>query len=38
MKHEIFDSIDINKLNLKDLLLLLKIVNKIKNDEIEVLE
>lgn len=38
MKHEILDSIDINKLNLKELLLLLKIVNKIKNDEIEVLE
>lgn len=37
MKHEILDSIDINKLNLKELLLLLKIVNKI-NDEIEVLE
>ncbi len=38
MKHEILDSIDINRLNLKELLLLLKIVNKIKNDEIEVLE
>ena len=37
MKHEILESIDINKLNLKELLLLLKIVNKI-NDEIEVLE
>lgn len=37
MKHEILDSIDINKFNLKELLLLLKIVNKIKNDEIEVL-
>ncbi len=38
MKHEILDSIDLSKLNLKELLLLLKIVNKIKNDEIEVLE
>ena len=38
MKHEILDSIDLSKLNLKELLLLLKIVNKIRNDEIEVLE
>ncbi len=38
MKQDIFDSIDINKLSLKELLLLLKIIKIVKNDEIEVLE
>lgn len=38
MKQDIFNSIDINKLSLKELLLLLKIIKIVKNDEIEVLE
>lgn len=35
---DILESIDLSKLSLKDLTLLLKIINDIKNEEIEVLE
>ena len=35
---DILESIDLSKLSLKDLTLLLKIINDVKNEEIEVLE